>query len=183
MFSPILAMILAVLLFKFDVWIAALIGVVLLVCITRPGLTILRRVFSNKAIYMISLAAYGAMLLRGVTMASGVSEAVGEILAGGTLDSVLLLATIPAILGFLVGSPSGGIAISVPMLAGSLSFTAPAASLLYISAFFGYLGAPTHLCLVLTADYFKCQLSKLYKYMIPSLAISFATALIVYALF
>jgi len=183
MFSPILAMILSVLLFKFDVWIAALIGVVLLVCITRPGLTILRRVFSNKAIYMISLAAYGAMLLRGVTMASGVSEAVGEILAGGTLDSVLLLATIPAILGFLVGSPSGGIAISVPMLAGSLSFTAPAASLLYISAFFGYLGAPTHLCLVLTADYFKCQLSKLYKYMIPSLAISFATALVVYALF
>lgn len=183
MFSPILAMILVVVLFKVDVGIAAFIGVMLLAVVKRPTLTVLRRVVGNRAIYMISLAAYGAMLLRSVTIASGVSQVIGQILAAGNIHQALLLASLPAVLGFLVGSPSGGIAISVPMLASALTFTSEAASLLYISAYFGYLGAPTHLCLVLTADYFKCPLSKTYKYMIPSLTLSFAAALIVYLLF
>jgi len=42
--------------------------------------------------------------------------------------------------------------------------------------------APTHLCLVLTAEYFKCPLGKLYKYLAPSLIVSFATAILVYIL-
>lgn len=183
MFSPILAMILVVVLFKVDVFIAAFIGVMLLSIIKRPSVAVLGKVFGNKAVYMIAAAAYGAMLLRSVTMASGVSEVIGQILAAGNVHQALLLASLPAVLGFLVGSPSGGIAISVPMLASALTFTSEAASLLYISAYFGYLGAPTHLCLVLTADYFKCPLSKMYKYMIPSLTISFAAALMVFLLF
>ncbi len=183
MFSPILTMILVVVFFKVDVSIAAFIGVALLAIVKRPSLSVLRNVFGNKTLYMISLAAFGAMLLRSVTMASGVSESVGEILSSGNVNSVVLLSFLPAVLGFLVGSPSGGISISVPMLASTLNFTSKAASLLYISAYFGYLGAPTHLCLVLTADYFKCSLNKMYKYMIPSLAISFATALLVYIFF
>ncbi len=183
MFSPISVMILVVLLFRVDVWIAAFFGVALLAAIKRPSLTVARRAFGNKGLYMISLAAYGAMLLRNVTMASGVSDTVGQILAGGNINSTVLLAILPAVLGFLVGSPAGGIAISAPMLASTFNFTSKAASLLYISAYFGYIGAPTHLCLVLTADYFKCPLSKTYKYMIPSLALSFATALIVYFFF
>ncbi len=182
-FSPILAMILIVVLFKVDVFIAALIGVILLAIVKRPSVAVLGKVLGNKAVYIIALAAYGAMLLRSVTIASGVSQVIGQILAAGNIHQALLLASVPAVLGFLVGSPSGGIAISVPMLASALIFTSEAASLLYISAYFGYLGAPTHLCLVLTADYFKCPLSKVYKYMIPSLTISFAAALMVYLLF
>ncbi len=183
MFSPILTMILVVVFLKVDVSIAAFIGVALLAVVERPSFGALRNVFGNKTLYMISLAAFGAMLLRSVTMASGVSESVGEILSSGNVNSVVLLSFLPAILGFLVGSPSGGISISVPMLASTVNFTSKAASLLYISAYFGYLGEPTHLCLVLTADYFNCPLNKMYKYMIPSLAISFATALLVFALF
>lgn len=183
MFSPILAMILIVVLFKVDVVIAAFIGVILLAIVKRPSGAVLGKVLGNKAVYIIALAAYGAMLLRSVTIASGVSQVIGQILAAGNIHHALLLASLPAVLGFLVGSPSGGIAISVPMLASALTFTSEAASLLYISAYFGYLGAPTHLCLVLTADYFKCPLSKTYKYMIPSLTLSFAAALIVYLLF
>jgi hypothetical protein len=140
------------------------------------------RTISNVAVYKIALAAYGAMLLRSATMASGVSEVLGQAIATSKVSEVTLLASLPAILGFLVGSPSGGIAISVPILAGTLSFTASSASLLYISAYFGYLAAPTHLCLVLTADYFRCPLSKVYRFLAPSLAASFAVALVVYHL-
>jgi len=181
-FSPILTMIFAVAIFRIDVSIAAFIGVAVLLLITRPSLKTLSMPFRNKAIYGVTLAAYGAMLLRNVTIASGASDFIGNMIASGNINEVVLLLTVPAALGFLVGSPSGGIAISVPMLAGTLSFTANTAALLYIAAYLGYVGAPTHLCLVLTADYFKCPLGGLYKYLIPSLAISFVAAIFVYFL-
>jgi integral membrane protein (TIGR00529 family) len=179
-FSPILAMILTVVIFGVDVSIAAFVGIALLLLITRPRRQILVKAISNVAVYKIALAAYGAMLLRSATMASGVSEVIGQTIAVYNVNEVVLLATIPAVLGFLVGSPYVGIAISYPILAGFLNFTSSSAGLLYISAYLGYLGAPTHLCLALTADYFKCSLSKLYKLLLPSLAISFAVALLVY---
>ncbi len=181
-FSPILTMIFAVAIFRIDVSIAAFIGVAVLLLIARPSLKTLSMPFRNKAIYGVTLAAYGAMLLRNVTIASGASDFIGNMIASGNINEVVLLLTVPAVLGFLVGSPSGGIAISVPMLAGTLSFTPDTAALLYTAAYLGYVGAPTHLCLVLTADYFKCPLGGLYKYLIPSLAISFAAAIFVYFL-
>lgn len=179
-FSPILAMILSVVIFGIDVSIAALVGIILLLLTTRPHRHIILKTISNVAVYKIALAAYGAMLLRSATMASGVSEVLGQTIAAWNMNEVLLLSAVPAVLGFLVGSPSGSIAISVPILEGTLNFTSSSASLLYISAFLGYLIAPTHLCLVLTADYFKCSLNKVYKFLAPSLAMSFAVALLVY---
>lgn len=179
-FSPIIAMILTVVIFEIDVSIAAFVGIALLLFITRPHRQILIKTLSNPAIYMIALAAYGAMLLRSVTIASGVSETLGQIIVEWNVNEVVLLATLPAVLALLVGSPSGGIAVSAPIIAGTLTFASSSASLLYISAYFGYLASPTHLCLALTADYFKCPLSKLYKILVPSLAASFLVALLVY---
>lgn len=181
-FSPILTMILVVAIFHIDVSIAAFIGFAVLLLITRPGVRTLSMPFRNTAIYGVTLAAYGAMLLRNVTIASGASDFIGTMIASESINEVVLLIAVPAVLGFLVGSPSGGIAISLPMLTGTVIFTPSTAALLYIAAYLGYLGAPTHLCLVLTADYFKCPLGRLYKYMIPSLAISFAAAISVYFL-
>jgi integral membrane protein (TIGR00529 family) len=179
-FLPIIVMILTVMIFNVDVAAAAFVGIALLLCITRPSWQILVKVFSNPAVYLIALAAFGAMSLRGIMVASGVTETIGQAMAAWSVNEVLLLATLPAVLALLVSSPSGGIALSTPILAGTLNFTASSASLLYISAYFGYLAAPTHLCLVLTADYFKCPLSKLYRILVPSLIVSFVAALVVY---
>ncbi|UCC33642.1 MAG: DUF401 family protein [Candidatus Bathyarchaeota archaeon] len=181
-FSPILAMICAVAIFDIDVALAAFVGVAVLLLLARPGLVILSKPFRNKALYGVALAAFGAMLLRNVTIASGISDILGNIMANVNVNEVVLLLAVPAVLSFLVGSPSGGIAISVPMLAGTLNFIPQTAGLLFTAAYLGYIGAPTHLCLVLTADYFKCPLGRLYKYLIPSLAISFVAAIFVYFL-
>jgi len=199
-FAPILAMIFAIVAFNivraqrafnmfsipvvstFDVSIAAFLGVIVLLLIARPTLNVFLRPLRSKAIYEVTLAAFGAMLLRNVTMVSGISETIRMFLAGGNINDVMLLLTLPTVLAFLVGSPSGGIAISVSMLAGTLSFAPEAGGLLYMAAYLGYLGAPTHLCLVFTADYFKCPLGEVYRYLVPSLAITFLVAILVYFL-
>ena len=181
-FSPILVMIIAVILLRLDVFVASLIGLALLALIAKPNLEVLRRTFSNPAVYKVTLAAFGAMLLRNITFASGVSDAVGNIIANGQVNTVLILSLIPSTLAFLLGSPSGGIALTVPMVETVLKFSPQTASLLYAAAYLGYIGAPTHLCLVLTAQYFNISLNKLYKYMVPSLVASFTAAILVYFL-
>jgi hypothetical protein len=95
---------------------------------------------------------------------------------------MVLLTIIPMVLGFLTGSPSGAIAIGTSILAGTLAFTPKTAALLYISAYLGYVIAPTHLCFTFTAEYFKSSLGKIYRYVVPSFMATLATALIVYFL-
>lgn len=181
-FSPILLMIFTVMVLKIDVSVAAFIGVAALLLMARPSFKVFVKPFRGRSIYQVTLAAYGAMLLRNVTMASGVTGALGGIVANGIVNSSTLLLALPLVLGFLLGGPSGGIAISVPILAGTLSFTPKTAGLLYIAAYLGYLGAPTHLCLALTIDYFKSPLGGVYRYLAPSLAVSLLTAILTYFL-
>ena len=181
-FSPIISTIVAVVLFDVDVAIAAFIGVAVLLIIAKPNFKIFVKPLKSWGIWGITLAAYGAFLLRNVADKTGISQVFTPIVANGNVDILVLLIVIPAFLSAITGSPSGGIAISVSILAGTVNFDVASAALLYIASYLGYVVAPTHLCLVLTAEYFECSLGKLYRYLIPSLIASLATGILVYLL-
>jgi len=181
-FSPIISTIVAVVLFDVDVAIAAFIGVAVLLIIAKPNFKIFVKPLKGWGIWGITLAAYGAFLLRNVADKTGISQVFTPIVANGNVDILVLLIVIPAFLSAITGSPSGGIAISVSILAGTVNFDVASAALLYIASYLGYVVAPTHLCLVLTAEYFECSLGKLYRYLIPSLIASLATGILVYLL-
>jgi len=167
----------------FDVLMATFIGLAVLIGISKPSLQVFAKPFKNWGIYGITFAAYGALLLYSTTKAAGISGIFENLVTSGTIDVIFLLTVVPAVLGFLTGSPLGGISIGISILAGILtSFSPKTVALLYMSTYLGYLIAPTHLCFIFTADYFKCSLGKVYKYMIPSFLISFATALLIYFL-
>ncbi|MEM3788691.1 MAG: DUF401 family protein [Candidatus Bathyarchaeia archaeon] len=166
----------------FDVLVATFIGLVVLAVISRLNSKMLVKPLRGWGIYGVTFAVYGAFLLRNVMGAAGVSDVFKQFVANGSVDITLLLTVIPAVLGFLTGSPHGAIAISVPILTSVLTFSAKTAALLYISAYLGYTISPTHLCFTFTADYFKSPLGRVYKYVIPSFIATFATALLVYSL-
>jgi hypothetical protein len=190
-FSPILATIIFALvlsatgldLFKQgrDVVVAVFIGLAALIAVSRMHLDTFVKPFKNWGIYGITLAAYGAFLLRGVMISSEVSQVFSVLVANGSsVNLTILLITLPAILGVLTGSPVSGVAISFPILCGAPPIAANTAALVYISTYLGYTIAPTHLCFTFTADYFKCSLGKVYKYVIPSFIATFLTAIITY---
>jgi len=191
-FSPILATIIVAISLElvgfqlakqgFDVLIATIVGIIVLIIISKPSLQVFTLPLKSKGIYGITLAAYGAFLLRNTMNESGISQVFQTLGTNGSINIILFLTAIPAILGFLTGSPSGGVAISVSILAGILTFSPNIAALIYISAYMGYVIAPTHLCFIFTADYFKCTLGRVYKYVIPSFIATFATALLIYFL-
>lgn len=181
-FSPIIVTILLTAALNVNIAMATLAGIITLLIITRTKVTAFQKILKNRTLWEVTLAAFGALLLRNATVASGASEILGNALAESSLSGIVLLATVPAILGFILTSPSGAIALSVPILAETVTFIPKTASLLYVSAFLGYLLAPTHLCLAFTAQYFKSPISKSYKYLLPSITVSMITALIIYFL-
>lgn len=181
-FSPILVTIIVVVVFNVDVAVAAFIGVLTIILIAKPSFRTAIKPFRNWTLWGITLAAYGAFLLRNVAIEMGISQVFGSFLTNGNVDMLVLLTLMPAFLGAITGSPSGGIAIAVSILTGIVIFNPNNAALLYISSYLGYLVAPTHLCLLFSAEYFKCSLGKLYRYLIPSVVISFVTGILVYLL-
>jgi len=165
----------------FDVLIAILAGIIVLVVVSKIDLQAFVKPFKSWGLYGVTLAAYGAFLLKGVMTATGISEIFQAYALNENINIILLLTAIPGILGFLTGSVSGGIALSISILSGILhNFTSGTATLIHMSCYLGYLIAPTHLCFAFTADYFKCSLSKIYKYLIPSFLITFATSILTY---
>ena len=164
----------------FDVLIATIIGLLVLIFISKLRIQVFAKPFKSWSVYGIAFAAYGAFLLRGVMVNAGISQIFGNFISNGNIDIVIPLTIVPALLGFLTGSPQGGVAIGVSILAGILTFSPKVSALVYISAYLGYVISPIHLCFNFTARYFKCSLGRIYKYVIPSFIVTFIMALIVY---
>jgi integral membrane protein (TIGR00529 family) len=191
-FSPILATIIVVVALGsvgfnlskqgFHVLLATLAGILILVIISKANSKALVKPLKTRGIYGITFAVYGAFLLRNVIKAAEVSEVFSTFVANGNVNIVAFLTIIPSVLGFLTGSPLAGVSISVSIMEGVIQFLPSMVSLIYMSAYLGYIIAPTHLCFTFTAEYFKSSLGKAYKYVIPSFLATFITTLLIYFL-
>ncbi len=179
-FLPIIITVFLTAALNIDIAVATLAGVITIFAITKTKATVFKKTLKNRAVWEVTLAAFAAMLLKNVTVASGASEIIGTTLANANMPAIILLSVVPAALGFLMGSPSAAVALSVPILAETVVFIPETAGLLFISAYLGYMIAPTHLCLVFTAQYFKSSINRSFKYLIPATVISMVAALITY---
>ena len=164
----------------FDVLVAAFVGVAALAFIAKAKLRDLAKPLRSGGIYGIAFAAYGAFLLGNVVRATSISSLFEDLALSGSVDQTALLVVTPAVLGAVTASALGGVSISMPLLAGIFTLSPKTASLIYMSAYLGYVISPTHLCLAFTVDYFECSLKKAYRYVIPSFLLTLATAILVY---
>lgn len=98
------------------------------------------------------------------------------------LNPIALLVIIPLFFSLIAGLVSSSIALSISILGNLVEFNPVHASLLYISAFLGYLGSPLHLCYVYTAKYMGVELIRGYKYLAPAIVLTLLLALVLYTL-
>jgi len=165
-----------------DVLVATVMGITILAAISKARPRTVVNSLRSRMIYDITLATYGAFLLRGVVNASGFSEVFKNLVVNGNIDILWLMIAIPTVFSFLTGFPSSGVIICASILGGILSFTPKAVVLIYMGAYLGYMIAPTHLCFTFTAEYFKTPLGRAYRQLIPSFIASFAAVLLLYSL-
>jgi integral membrane protein (TIGR00529 family) len=123
----------------------------------------------------IILLTVAVMVFKRILETSGALDAVIRAVPPHGLSGYVLLFAAPFVVGLLTGVNQAFVAISFPLLVPIIGKGNPDMMLLafaYVSGFVGILLSPAHLCLALTADYFKAPLKDVYKILVvPTLAV------------
>ncbi len=140
------------------------------------------RGFSLKTVWLI----VAVMVFKKVLETSGALDAVVRAIPPQGLSAYVLIFAAPFVIGLLTGVNQAFVAISFPLLVPIVGQGSPDMVLMtfaYVSGFCGILLSPAHLCLVLTADYFKAEMREVYRTLVGPVAVVFAVALLELLLF
>lgn len=133
------------------------------------------RIFFSKAVIKTLILIGMVMVFQGIIQ---VSDAFGVLSTMAVPRGMIVLFCflVAFSMGFLTGVNTSFIILSYPILQPLLQ-TLPETGALYMSiyvyviGFAGILASPVHLCLVLTNEYFKSSLYKVYRYLAPPVAV------------
>jgi len=129
----------------------------------------------------IVLLTAAVMIFKRILETSGALEAVMTIVSPTGISGIVLLFAAPFTIGLLTGVNQAFAAIAFPLLAPIIGREHPDMVLFlfaYVSGFVGILLSPAHLCLALTADYFKADLKDVYKILVGPVSVVFVAALL-----
>ncbi len=143
----------------------------------RRRFEILKASLSPKIMWLI----VSLMIFKNVLEASGALDAVVRVIPPKGISSYLLLFSAPFLVGLLTGVNQAFVAISFPLLVPIIGTGRPDMILMtfaYVSGFCGILLSPAHLCLALTADYFKAEMKDVYRILVWPVAVIFGAALL-----
>ncbi len=139
--------------------------------------SIVRRGLAPRIIWLTM----AVMVFKEVLERSGALDAVVRAVPPRGFSAFLLMFTAPFVVGLLTGVNQAFVAISFPLLVPVIGTGSPDMVLLtfaYISGFAGILLSPAHLCLALTAEYFRADLKDVYRILVLPVAAVFAAALL-----
>lgn len=184
--APVLFVIVAVLAFRFDLALMTGLACLGLAVALRypparvPGL--LWEAFKPMTLLLI----IGVMVFKGILEASGAVAALPAVLTAYHIPPVLIVFLLPFLTGLLTGISQGYVAVSFPLLLGMMG---PAANslnwyvLAFLSGLFGVYLSPSHLCLVLTKEYFGAGWGDVYRRLLPAALAVLGLAVALYYLF
>ena len=145
-----------------------------LILATRPASRILiqslRKGFSYKLVFLV----FGILSFQTVLELSGAIARISQLAQQYNLPPEMLIILVCFSLGLLTGMVAAYVGMGYALLAGFLyqpSINPGNIMLAYLSGYVGMLLAPTHLCLVLTNNYFKSNLMSVYRLIILPLLI------------
>jgi len=151
-------------------WLITL-GVVLAIAflwlIGQLGTDSLNKALREARLSEMILVGLGVMVYRSTVEASGVTETIASLIGRSSVPSILLLVLIPSVLGFTLGTPTGTIALAVPLLANLVPIGSFETGLILTCSILGYVVSPLHACYTLTSEYFGASMLKVYRYLLP----------------
>jgi integral membrane protein (TIGR00529 family) len=180
-FLPIAAVLGLVLILKIELHSALIIILIPLFIFYRYGaikiIRSLKHGFSMNLIIMIA----GIVLFKEMMEASGAVANLSRFFVENGIPSVPVFCLLPFIAGLLTGHTVGFVGSSFPLLLSIVDHVSLSLiSLAFVSGLIGVLLSPVHLCLILSREYFRADLSGIYRKTIPAGAIVFGVAVIRY---
>lgn len=179
---PIILIIIAIFVFKIEGYIAVL-GASLLYGILN--FRILKKSFLKSLKLDIFVLFFLVFFYKMFLSTSGISDRVPEEIYNLGISPLILVPILPFISGLLTGVTQASIGMSFSAIAGIIATTSnPIVG--YITAYFfgvfGVLLSPLHICLILTAEYYRVSFKMIYQLMVPLIAILIGVILLVWLL-
>jgi len=180
---PILLVIFLVIFVKIDLLISLIVVILSLILLSRSKLKtadvieIIKKDIPLNTVLLI----VGIMIFKKILQATGAITVIPELFTELGIHPLVILFFIPFLISFLTGVTFAIIGIAFPVL---LPFIVQGevnlnyAMFAFVGGYMGHMISPVHLCLVVTRDYFKADLGKIYKMLIPPLFIMVLSALI-----
>lgn len=181
---PILLLVPLVLL-GLDAIIAFPLTLVLLAVQQRAKWPELRKALKSGVNPKILFMLYAVMLHKATIGSSGAAEVLISDMQAIGLPAMLMLVALPFLIGLATGFSLAFVGVALPLLVPyiivpDLGVNYYALLLAYVSGMMGLFLSPLHLCLILSAEYFKANLAKVYKYLLPLCLIIEAIAILIY---
>ena len=138
----------------------------------------LRPIFINANAPRLILLIYGIFYFKDVIEASGIVETIAHIGSNGVALYALFI-ILPFVCGLLTGIMVGFVGAAFPILIGTLAqaglqeHAVPLMILALVAGNCGQLLSPLHVCLVVTADYFKTPMHKVWRVLLLPVLVLF----------
>jgi len=181
---PILLVIFLVIIIKIDLLISLIAVILSLILLNRSKIKteviieIIKRDIPLNTLVLIA----GIMIFKRMLQVTGAIMVIPGFFTELGIHPLIILFSIPFLIGMLTGVPSAIVGIGFPVLLPFIVVQGEAnlnyAMFAFVGGYMGHMLSPMHLCLVVTNDYFKADVGKIYKMLIPPLIIISLSALV-----
>ncbi len=152
--------------------IGVLTSIIVLFYISKTPKSQFFNLVSKSITWKLAVVIFGIMIFREIFEVTRSNKAIFSMLEGFNIPAIFMIILLPILLGLVSGYLLCGITLSYPLLIpffadtglSILGFT----SIIYMSAFVGYLVSPIHLCNVLSSDFLKTDTTRMYPVFIPA---------------
>jgi len=180
---PILFIIILVLGTKTDLLFSLLIVILSLIFlnIKKLSLKMLKDIIINDVDLGVVILIGSIMIFKRILQVSGGIEIIPEAFAKLGVHPFVVLFSIPFFIGIMTGIGTAAVGIGLPVLLPIIIQGEPNlyyAMLAFTGSFVGVMISPMHLCLVVTRNYFKADMGKIYKMLILPIIIIILSALV-----
>ncbi len=168
-----------------DLVFAIFISILLLLILERPSGAVtlegLKQAFSPRLLALV----VGIMSFQEMLEISGAVNSIPEAADMLGLPAAAVIIAVSFTAGMLTGMLAALVGLSYPILAGYLYQPDINLSNIFLAFMSGYLGmmlSPTHFCLILTNEYFRSELSAVYRIMTVPYILLFLAAFLLYVM-
>ncbi|MCL6588606.1 MAG: DUF401 family protein [Firmicutes bacterium] len=178
---PVISIVLTVMILHVDVGLTVLGIMILLLLVNGYRWGDLKKLWKESFNTAIVFLTAGILIFKEMLQVSGVVKWLPGYLHSAGIPDLLVVTCLTSFVGFATGMSQAYIGATFPLLTGIIGLGAAVKPgmliLAYISGFVGLMISPIHLCFVLTVDYYKADLLKVWRRIIlPELIILAAAA-------
>jgi len=173
---PLALLLILALVFKIDMSYVLIITILVSILIYRIPLKTLLVIFKKNFSWSMLLIVFAVMYFKDIIQVSGAMQLLSNDFNALGVSLIWLAILMPFVIGILTGMTVAFVGMAFPLLL-SLSNNLAFLPLAYAAGFCGVLLSPTHLCLVMTRQYFNSRFSGIYAKMIFPLILVFLTSL------